>query len=172
MVLPIDSSLFAEIVPTWAIAFESLQGFESFFSSSVTVFDGPVDAALDVHRVRARGDGLEALAHDRLGEHGRGRGAVTGLVGGVGRDFLHHLRAHVLELVLELDLLRHAHAVLGDGRGAEALLEHCIAALGAQRHLDRVGQDVDAAHHAGARVIAETYVFSCHVYLSPKFCGV
>src|SRR5688572_1441138 len=37
MVLPIDSSLFAEIVPTWAIAFESLQGFDSFFSSSVTV---------------------------------------------------------------------------------------------------------------------------------------
>ncbi len=36
MVLPIDSSLFAEIVPTWAIAFWSLQGFESRFSSSVT----------------------------------------------------------------------------------------------------------------------------------------
>src|SRR5512134_2446895 len=35
IVLPIDSSLFAEIVPTWAIAFWSLQGFESFFNSSV-----------------------------------------------------------------------------------------------------------------------------------------
>src|SRR5262245_33868033 len=34
--LPIASSLFAEIVPTWAIAFESLQGFESFFRSSTT----------------------------------------------------------------------------------------------------------------------------------------
>ena len=34
MVLPIDSSEFAEIVPTWAIALESLQGLESFFSSS------------------------------------------------------------------------------------------------------------------------------------------
>src|SRR3984957_3753422 len=34
MVLPIDSSLFAEIVPTCAMFLESLQGFESFFSSS------------------------------------------------------------------------------------------------------------------------------------------
>src|ERR1700683_3630705 len=34
MVLPIDSSAFAEIVPTCAMALESLQGLESFFSSS------------------------------------------------------------------------------------------------------------------------------------------
>ena len=34
MVLPIDSSEFAEIVPTWAIAFWSLQGLESLRSSS------------------------------------------------------------------------------------------------------------------------------------------
>src|SRR5262249_56912129 len=50
-----------------------------------------------VHRVRAGSDGLEALAHDRLRQHGGGRGAVTRFVGGVGSDFLHHLRAHVLE---------------------------------------------------------------------------
>src|SRR5687767_6569855 len=36
--LPIASSLFAEIVPTWAMAFESLQGFESFLSSSTVAF--------------------------------------------------------------------------------------------------------------------------------------
>src|SRR5579863_3233151 len=34
MVLPIDSSALAEMVPTWAIALESLHGLESFFSSS------------------------------------------------------------------------------------------------------------------------------------------
>src|SRR6185312_11302589 len=34
IVLPIDSSEFAEMVPTWAIALESLQGLESFLSSS------------------------------------------------------------------------------------------------------------------------------------------
>ena len=108
MVLPIDSSLFAEIVPTWAIALWSLQGLESFLQLFDGRLDGLVDAALDVHRVGAGGDGLQALAHDRLGQHGGGRGAVAGLVGGVGSDFLHHLRAHVLELVLQFDFLRDA----------------------------------------------------------------
>ena len=37
-----------------------------------------------------------------------------------GGDLAHHLRAHVLELVLELDLLGDGDAVLGDARGAEA----------------------------------------------------
>jgi hypothetical protein len=45
--------------------------------------------------------------HDGLGQHGGGGGAVTGDVGGLGSDFLDHLRAHVLELVLEFDLLGH-----------------------------------------------------------------
>ena len=125
--------------------------------------DGGVDAALQVHRVGAGGDGLQAFAHDRLGEHGGGGGAVAGLVGGVGSDFLHHLRAHVLELVLQLDFLRDRHAVLGDGGGAEALLEHRVAALGAQRRLYGVRQDVDASEHPGAGVVTETYFFSCHV---------
>src|SRR5579864_817070 len=124
--------------------------------------DRSVDAALEVHRVAARGDGLEALAHDRLGEHGGGGGTVAGFVRGVGSDFLHHLRAHVLELVLELDLLRDRDTVLGDGGGAEALLEHGVAALGAESRLDGVGEDVDALEHAGARVVAETDFFSCH----------
>ena len=107
-----------------------------------------VDAALQVHRVRARGDRLQALADDGLREHGGGGGAVAGLIGGVGSDFLHHLRAHVLELVLELDLLRDRDTVLGDGGGAEALVEHRVAALGAQRHLDGIRQNVDALEHA------------------------
>ena len=63
---------------------------------------------------------LRALGVDRLREHGRGRGAVTGDVGGLGGDLLHHLRAHVRELVLELDLLGDGDAVLGDRRRAPA----------------------------------------------------
>ena len=78
--------------------------------------DREVDAALEVHRVHAGGDRLGAFADDRLGEHGRGRGAVAGGVVGLRGDFAHHLRAHVLELVLELDLLGDGDAVLGDAR--------------------------------------------------------
>jgi hypothetical protein len=124
--------------------------------------DRLVDAALEVHRVHARGDVLHAFADDRLRENRRGRGAVTGHVGSLGGDFLHELRAHVLELVLELDLLRDRHAVLGDGGGAERALEDHVAALRAEGDLDRIGQDVHAGDHAGAGVLFEFDVFGCH----------
>ena len=118
--------------------------------------DRHVDAALQVHRVHAGGHRLGALADDRLRQHGRGRGAVAGEVVGLRGHLAHHLRAHVLELVGELDLLGDGHAVLGDARRAEALVEHDVAALGAERHLHRVGQDVDAAQHPLARIGTET----------------
>jgi hypothetical protein len=90
------------------------------------------------------GDELGALAVDRLGEHGGRRGAVAGHVARLARDLAHHLRAHVLEAVLELDLLGDGDAVLGDRRRAEALLDDDVAALGAERDLHRVGEGVDA----------------------------
>src|SRR6266513_2563774 len=110
---------------------------------------------------RALLDRDHALLADLLHRLGDGV-AVAGLVGSVGRDFLHHLRAHVLELVLELDLLRDRHAVLGDGGGAEALIEHGIAALRAHSRLDGVGEDIHAPEHALACVVAESDFFSWH----------
>ena len=53
------------------------------------------------------------------GEHRRGRRAVAGEIVGLRGDFAHHLRAHVLELVGELDLLGDGDAVLGDARRAD-----------------------------------------------------
>jgi hypothetical protein len=61
---------------------------------------------------------FEALFVDGFGEDRRGRRAVAGDVGGLAGDLLHELGAHVLVLVLELDLLGDRDAVLGDGRGA------------------------------------------------------
>ena len=92
---------------------------------------------------------------DRSREHGRGGGAVAGRIRRLGGDFTHHLRTHVLELVLELDLLGDGDAVLGDAGSAERLVEHDVAALGAERHLDRVGENLDAAQHAVAGIDAE-----------------
>ena len=101
-----------------------------------------------------------------LGQHGRGGGAVAGRVIGLGGDFAHHLRAHVLELVGQFDFLGHGHAVLGGAGSAEALVDHDVAALGTQRHLHGVGEDVDAAQHLLAGIGAEFYVFGCHVLVS------
>src|SRR5690606_10595047 len=114
--------------------------------------DGLVDAALEVHRVDAGGHVLHAFDDDGLGQHGGGGGAVTGVVAGLGGDFLDELGAHVLELVLQFDFLGDRHTVLGHGRRAERALEHDVAALGAQGGLDGVGQDVHATHDAGTGV--------------------
>src|SRR6218665_1653512 len=120
---------------------------------------GLVDAALDVHGVVTRGPHLRPLAEDGLSQHGGRRGAVTGHVGGLGGDLLDHLGAHVLELVLQFDLLGHRHTVLGDGGRAERLLDHHVAALGPEGDLDRVGQDVHAAQNRLARADVEKNVF-------------
>jgi len=93
--------------------------------------DGFVDAALEVHRVHARGHVLQAFDHDGLGQHGGGGGAVAGRVIGLGGDFAHHLGAEVLEAVDQFDFLGDGDAVLGRARGAERLLDDHVAALGA-----------------------------------------
>src|SRR6185312_15868415 len=87
-------------------------------------------------------------------------------IGGLRGHFAHHLRAHVLELVLELDLLGNGHTVLGDARRAERFLDHHVAALGTQRDLDGIGEDVDAAQHAFARFRRKFHVLCSHDYVS------
>ena len=163
MILPIVSSLLAEMVPTWAIAVAA-DRLGQLLQLGDDRFDGLLDAALELHRVGAGGDVLRAFAEDRLREHGGGGGAVAGDVGGLAGDFADHLRAHVLERVLQLDFLGDRHAVLGDGRRAELLVEDDVAALGAEGDLHRVGQLVDAAQDRLARLLAVNNLF-CHVSL-------
>src|SRR5262249_13750112 len=92
---------------------------------------------------------------DRGGEHGRRRGAVTGDVGGLGCDLAHHLGAHVLELVPELDFLGDGDAVLGDAGCAERLVQHGVAAPWHERPYHRIADNVDAAPHLATRLDRE-----------------
>lgn len=103
-----------------------------------------VDADAECHRVRTRGDVLQTAPHDGLSQHGGGGGAVAGDVVGLGGDALDELRAEVLERVLELDFPGDADTVVGDGRAAEGLRQHYVAATRTQGHLDRVGKLVDS----------------------------
>src|SRR5581483_9888716 len=116
-------------------------------------FHGLVDAALESRRARARRNRLHAFAEDGLREHRRRGGAVAGYVGSLGGDFPHHLRAHVLQGILQLDLLRHGHAVLGDDRRAELLFDHRVAPLRAQGDFYCVGKNVHAAKNRLARIL-------------------
>src|SRR5690606_16078836 len=124
--------------------------------------DGLVDAALQGQRAGAGGHVAEALADDRLAEHRGGRGAVTGDLVGLAGDLDQELGADVLDRVLELDVLGDGDAVLGDRRAAELLLEDDVAPLGAERHLDRVGDRVDAALEGATRLLLVDQIL-CHL---------
>ncbi len=117
--------------------------------------DGGVDALLQGGRGGAGGDVAQALADERLGQDGRGGGAVTRYVVGLGRHLLDELGAQVLVRVVELDLARDGDTVVGDGGSAELLVDDDVAALGADRHLDRVGKLVDAALKGATGVLVE-----------------
>ena len=118
--------------------------------------DGLLDAPLERHRVGAGRDVAQALADQRLGEHGRGGRAVTGDVVGLLGDLLDELGADLLVRVLELDLLGDGDTVVGDRGGAPLLLEHDVAALGAEGHLDGVGEDVHAPLEAATGLLVES----------------
>src|SRR4030095_11647054 len=114
------------------------------------------------------GDILRALAIDRLGQERRRGRAITGDIRGFARDLLHHLRAQVLEPVLQLDLPGHRHPVLGDGRRPEALAEDDVAPSGPERDLDRIGEAVHPAENCLARLLAVRDLLS-HRVLHPTY---
>ncbi len=117
--------------------------------------DGLLDAALEGDRVGAGGDVAQALADECLGEDGRRGGAVARDVVGLLGDLLDELGADPLEGLLEVDLLGDGDAVVGDRRRAPLLVEHDVAALGTERDLDGVGEDVEPALHAAAGLLVE-----------------
>ena len=130
----------AEMAATWAISSVPWTGVARLLQLGDQRVGALVDALLEQHGVGAGGDVAHALVDDRLGQHGGGGGAVAGDVVGLGGRFLQQLGAHVGEVVVELDLLGDGDAVVGDGRGAVLLVERDVAALRAERGLDRVGE--------------------------------
>ena len=148
-------SQLAETVATCAISVRSLTFLEILRELGDDGFDGLVDAALERGRVRAGGDVAETFPVDGLGENGRGRGAVTSDVAGLGGDFADELGAHVFVRIFELDFLGHGHTVLGDRRAAEFLVEDDVAAARSEGRLDGAREFLDAAEKRVPRVLVE-----------------
>ena len=86
-----------------------------------------------------------------MGQNSRSGRTVTGHVRSLGSNFLHHLRAHVFELVFQLDFFRNGNTVLGYSRCTERLVEYNVAALGTESYLHGVGEHVYACEHAATR---------------------
>jgi hypothetical protein len=112
--------------------------------------------------VGARRQVAHALFADRVREQGRRRRAVAGRVRRLAGGFAHQLGAHVLVAVLEFDLLGDGDAVLGDGGTAPALVEHGVAAAGAEGGDDGFRQLADAAQHGFTGVVFEYELFDHH----------
>ena len=72
---------------------------------------------------------------------------ISGDIRGLGRNFTHHLRAHIFQRIFQLDLLGNRHTVFGDGWGAELFVDDYVAALRPESYLDGVRQRVDAAQN-------------------------
>jgi len=117
---------------------------------------GLVDTATHGDRVGAGGHVAQTLANQGLGEDGRGGRTVTGDVVGLLGDLLDELGADLLVGVLELDLLGDGDTVVGDGRGAPLLVEHDVAALGAEGDLDGVSEGVQTPLHAAAGLLVKS----------------
>ena len=162
MMEPIEVSLLAAMMATFSRSFLPLTGMRHLLELLDDVLDRLLDAAFHHDRIDAGDDGAQAFIEDRLGHDGGGGGAIAGHVVGLGSDFLDHLGAHVLVVIFELDLAGDGDAVLGDGGGAEALLQDDIAALGAKRHLDGAGQLADAAAHRFTGFLIERNLLCSH----------
>jgi hypothetical protein len=160
------------MVATWAISVCSLT-FLLCLAIASTTPRRLVDAALEAHRVGAGGDVLQAFAVDRLGQQRRRRRAVAGDVAGLAGDFAHHLRAHVLERIGQLDFLGDRHAVLGDRRRAELLVEDHVAAAGPSVTLTaRLSFSTPPGSPGGVAVILQLLAFAAMCLFSSLVCGL
>ena len=121
---------------------------------------GLLDAATDAQGIGAGGHVAQALGHDDVSQQRGRRGAVAGDVVRLHGHFANQLGAHVLDGVLELDFLGHGYAVVRDQRSTVGFLQRHVTALGPERHLDGVGQLVDAGSKRAARVGFELNLFS------------
>ncbi len=113
--LPMVVSPLALTVPICAISFGSLVDLALFLSSStitstalsmprlISIGLWPAATSLEPSRKMACASTVAVVVPSPA--------TSAGLRG----NFTHHLRAHVLELVLELDLFGNGHAVFGDG---------------------------------------------------------
>ena len=101
--------------------------------------DGAIDALLKCHWVCTSGHVAQTFAHERLGQHRCGGGAVACDVIGLLGYLFDQLSADLLVRILKIDFLGDGNTVVGDRGGSPLLLKDYVAAFGAECDLDGVG---------------------------------
>ena len=87
---------------------------------------------------------LHAFVDHCLSKNSSGCGSVTSNVVGLGSSLTNQLCAHVLELILKLDLFCNGNTIICDGRCAVALVQNNVASLRSQCNLNGICQLVNA----------------------------
>ena len=126
-----------------------------------------IEAALQIDRARAGGDIPHALGKDRRGQQRGGRRAIADHVAGAFGRLANHLRAEVLLVVLQLELLGDRHAVVADDRATPFLLDEHALRFRAQRHAHGIGQRHRAVQDFFARRGLDEQMLMSH--LDPPF---
>ena len=123
------------------------------------------EAALDLHRVRARGHVLRPSCTIACA-----RTVAVVVPSPASRwsssSFLRELRAHIFIRVFQFDFFGDGHAVVRDGGRAEFLVQRYVAALRAEGRRDGARQSVDAALQCILRIVSKNELLS-HVSFTP-----
>ena len=164
IILPIAASPLAEMVPTWATSDEEATGLARFSMSLTT-------AATAMSMPRLRSIGFMPAATDLAPSRTMAWASTVAVV----------VPSPAVSLVLEatsrsicapmfsnlssssISLATVTPSLVMRGR-TEALFDDDVAALGAERHLHRVGENIDAAQHAIAGVSGKFNVFGSHCF--------
>ena len=96
-------------------------------------------------RIRTLGQARQAVLYQRVGQHGRGGGAVAGDQVGLLRNLAQHLRAHVLERILEFDFGGDAGTVARDDRRTDRAVDDGVHPAWAKGAAHGAGHLGDAA---------------------------
>ena len=124
-----------------------------------------LDALADDHRIGTGCNVLHAFVDEGLCEQGSGGGAVAGCVVRLGSDLADELCAHVFACVLQLDLLRDGHAVVGDQRSAVLLIENHVSALRAHGDLNSIRKFIHACDQRVSGIYAVYDILSHNAML-------
>ena len=114
-------------------------GLAALAQAANDLSSGLFHATPQFHRARPRGSVAQTFLNHGLGQNRGGGRAVACLVLGLGGHLLNQLGSEIFEGIFQFDIPGDGVAVIDDVRGSELLLEHHVAAAGADGDLHRIG---------------------------------
>src|SRR6516162_8303622 len=164
MNLPISESPFAEIVPTCAISSFDVTAFECFFRSStmpLTARSTPCLRSIGFMPAATPFVPSLTIAWARIVAVVVPSPACSEVFEATSRTICAPMFSNLFSSSISLATV----TPFGDARRAERLIEHDIAAFGAECYAHRVGENVDPVHHFVTSIDRKFHFLGSHVVL-------